>query len=76
MMLVNESANWKRKGALKEVRKTSTITLEPPWWRCENGNEFRCGANKPARCPVCGSTNIELVPDVDAVFLPAQIQEK
>ena len=47
------------------------ITLEPPWWRCENGSEFRCGHNKPPRCPVCGSTNIEMVVDVAEEFKPA-----
>ena len=44
---------------------TNTIALEPPWWRCENGTEFRSGPNKPAHCPVCRSENIELVIDVD-----------
>lgn len=46
----------------------TTITLEPPRWRCENGNEFRCGQSKPARCPVCGSTNIEMVAEIDPAF--------
>jgi predicted Zn-ribbon and HTH transcriptional regulator len=46
-----------------------TITLEPPWWRCENGSEFRSGSNKPARCPVCESTNIEMVTEVEPVFV-------
>jgi len=54
-------------------RKQNVIALEPPWWRCENGNEFRCGQSKPARCPVCGSTNIEVVVDVDPAFLPAAL---
>jgi hypothetical protein len=45
------------------------VTLGPPWWRCENGNEFRCGRNKPLRCPLCGSTNIEMVIDVAPEFL-------
>lgn len=48
--------------------KPSVITLEPPWWRCENGSEFRCGPNKPPRCPVCGSTNIEMIADVAPEF--------
>ena len=47
---------------------TNTITLEPPWWRCENGTEFRSSSSKPARCPVCRSENIELVIDVDPAF--------
>lgn len=49
-----------------EKRQQSVITLEPPYWRCENGNEFRCGHRKPPRCPVCGSTNIEMVVEIDA----------
>jgi predicted Zn-ribbon and HTH transcriptional regulator len=48
--------------------KSPTIALEPPWWRCENGNEFRSGPNKPPRCPVCGSTKIEMVVEVDPVL--------
>lgn len=54
------------------MAKTTTITLEPPWWRCENGNKFRSGQNRPARCPVCGSTEIKMVTDVDAAFLPQE----
>lgn len=49
-------------------RKQQVITLEPPWWRCENGSEFRSGHNKPSRCPVCGSTNIEMVVEVAEEF--------
>lgn len=41
------------------------ITLEPPWWRCENGCEFRCGENKPRACPMCHSTNIEIIVEID-----------
>lgn len=48
--------------------KPGVITLEPAWWRCENGNEFRCGPNKPPRCPICGSTKIEMVTDVGLEF--------
>lgn len=44
------------------------ITLEPPVWRCENGTEFQCGANRPPRCPVCGSTKIEMVVEVEPQF--------
>jgi rubrerythrin len=51
-------------------KQRNTITLEAPWWRCENGNEFRSGQNKPQRCPVCGSTKIEMIPEVDSAFLP------
>lgn len=47
-----------------ETAQIPVITLEPPWWRCENGNEFRCGESKPERCPVCGSSKIEMVTDV------------
>lgn len=54
-----------------ETVRIPLITLEPPWWRCENGNEFRSGHNKPARCPICGSTKIEMVVDVDPEFKPA-----
>lgn len=48
------------------------ITLEPPWWRCENGTEFRCGQNTPQRCPVCGSTKIDMVVDVAPEFTQSQ----
>jgi hypothetical protein len=56
-------------------KQMNTITLDPPWWRCENGNEFRSGRSKPKRCPVCGSANIEMVTDVDSAFLPHKRKE-
>lgn len=56
-------------------RQQPTITIEPPWWRCENGNEFRSGHNKPARCPVCGSTNIEMIVDINLTLAPEAQEE-
>lgn len=53
---------------MSETGKREVITIEPPWWRCENGTEFQCGHNRPQRCPICGSTKIEMVPDVDPRF--------
>lgn len=52
----------------KEPQSRPVIIIEPPWWRCENGNEFRSGHNKPKRCPVCGSANIEMVVDIAPRF--------
>lgn len=52
----------------KQPRSRPVIILEPPWWRCENSNEFRCGPDKPSRCPVCGSTKVEMVTDVGPEF--------
>lgn len=48
--------------------KQQIITLEPPWWRCENGCEFRRGENKPKECPVCRSMKIEMVVEIDSTF--------
>lgn len=45
------------------ITKRATITLESPWYRCENGNEFRC-SGQPRRCPVCASTKIEMIVDI------------
>lgn len=51
-----------------------TITLEPPWYRCENGNEFRGLTSKPpVRCPVCGSGKIEMVAEIDSELLVQRI---
>lgn len=43
----------------------SVIILDPPWWQCENGCEFRCGENKPKTCPVCRSAKVEIVINID-----------
>lgn len=40
------------------------IRLKPNVFRCENGTEFVCGGT-PKRCPICGSTNIQIVPEVE-----------
>lgn len=53
----------------KQLTERPVITLEPSWWRCENGTEFRSGHNNPSRCPVCGSVNIEMVVEIDPVLL-------
>lgn len=48
------------------------ITLEPPWWKCEHGTEFRSPTgNKPKGCPrtpSCRGDQIQMVVEVDPVF--------
>ena len=48
------------------MKAQPVITLEPPWYRCENGSEFRgMTSKKPEKCPVCGSKKIEMIVDID-----------
>ena len=53
-----------------------TITLEPPWWKCAHGTEFRSSSGqKPQGCPrtpSCRDDDIQMVVDVDPAFSPKE----
>lgn len=57
---------------MKDRPQQPTIILEPPWYRCAHGTEFRSvSGNKPQKCPrtpSCQGDQIEMIPEVDPVF--------
>lgn len=63
----------------QQQQERPVITLEPPWWRCAHGTEYQSpSGRKPNVCPrtpSCRGDQIQMVTEVEPVFLGKEAQE-